>query len=54
MSKDNLNRWEEYDEKGGYRKIKKKKKISFYLHKNVKVFSSLKTFFLSLLYYIDL
>ena len=25
MSKDNLNRWEEYDEKGGYRKIKKKK-----------------------------
>tara|TARA_R100000008_G_scaffold82476_1_gene66796 strand:- start:424 stop:573 length:150 start_codon:yes stop_codon:yes gene_type:complete len=26
MSKDNLNRWEEYDDKGGYRKIKKKKK----------------------------
>ena len=26
MSKDNLNRWEEYDDKGGYKKIKRKKK----------------------------
>jgi|TARA_B100000424_G_scaffold153185_1_gene117041 hypothetical protein len=26
MSKDNQNMWEDYDEKGGYKKMKKKKK----------------------------
>ena len=26
MTKNNLNDWKEYDEKGGYRKMKKKKK----------------------------
>ena len=26
MSDDNLSKWEKYDEKGGYRKMKKKKK----------------------------
>ena len=26
MSKNNLNNWQEYDDKGGYRKMKKKKK----------------------------
>ena len=30
MSEDNLNKWEEYDEKGGYRKIKRKKKKGRY------------------------